>query len=347
MLSVTSLYEYGINNRPHGSSYIRNLLPLSHPSVSSRVNVEFSTEFRPCDALLIDRTWTPYVAPELVEQLVQKARRAGSRIVFSLDDDLIDANAYFPFRRIFSDAQVTSVRYLASRADHIVTSTYPLQKRLSALNPSISVIQNHLDEQLFPSTLPEEPPGDNVTIGYMGTASHEADLLGILEPLRALLSRNRNRISLELVGVVDEFRMKAMFGNLPVTLRTPPRECVEYPDFVKWMRTSLAWDIGLAPLDDTPFTACKSDIKWLDYAFLGIPGIFSRTPAYQDSVTDGETGLLVDATPQAWYDALLNMTEDVALRGRIRKTAFETVCETRSLAHNAHQWVEILKKASS
>ena len=98
MLSVTALYEYGINNRPHGSSYIRNLLPLSHPSVAPLLNVEFSTQFRPCDVLLIDRTWTPYVAPELVEQLVRQARRAGSKIVFSLDDDLIDANAYFPFR---------------------------------------------------------------------------------------------------------------------------------------------------------------------------------------------------------------------------------------------------------
>lgn len=347
MLSVTALYEYGINNRPHGSSYIRNLLPLSHPSVASGLNVDFSTVFRPCDVLLIDRTWTPYVAPELVEQLVRQARKAGSKIVFSLDDDLLEANAYFPFRRIFSDAQVSSVRYLASRADHVITSTDPLRKRLSTLNPSISVIQNHLDEQLFPSSLPERQPGDRVTIGYMGTSSHEADLLSILEPLRALLSRHRNRVSLELVGVVNEFQMKAMFGDLPVSLKTTPTECVEYPDFVKWMRTELKWDVGLAPLDDTPFTACKSDIKWLDYAFLGIPGIFSRTPAYRDSITDGETGLLVDATPSAWYNALSTMVEDDNLRARIRKAAFKTVHQERSLALNACQWVEALKTAVS
>ncbi len=343
MLTVTALYEYGINGRPHGSSYIRTLLPLRHPSVTSDLQVDFATEFRPADVLLVDRTWTPYVAPELVQQLVQKARRTGTRVVFSLDDDLIDANAYFPFRRIFTEAQVSSVRYLAAHADHVITSTLPLRDRLRTLNPSISVIPNHLDEQLFADALPTSSSEEHMTIGYMGTASHEADLLCILEPLRALLSRYRKRVSLELVGVVDEFRMKAMFGNLPVTLKTVPKECVEYPDFVKWMRTELRWDIGLAPLDNTPFTGCKSDIKWLDYAFLGIPGIFSRIPAYQDSVTDGETGLLVHATPRAWYNALLNMTEDVGLRERIRKTAFETVHQKRSLAHNAHQWVETLE----
>jgi hypothetical protein len=181
----------------------------------------------------------------------------------------------------------------------------------------------------------------------MGTASHEADLLCILEPLRALLSRYHGRVSLELVGVVDEFRMKAMFGTLPVTLKTVPKECVEYPDFVKWMRTELRWDIGLAPLDNTPFTGCKSDIKWLDYAFLGIPGVFSRVPAYAGSIRSGETGLLVDASPEAWYGALISMVEKRSIREQIRSAAFNAVREQRSLARNACTWLETLKKASA
>ena len=340
MLNVVALYEHGINGRPHGSSYIRTLLPLDHPSLKGHVHADFNTDFRAGDILLIDRTWTPYIAPELAEQIVRQARRGGAKLVYSLDDNLMDVNAYFPFRKVFTDEQVASVRYLASRADHIITSTVPLQQRLRALNPHVSVIPNFLDERLFSQHLPAQPVRDRVVLGYMGTASHESDLLSILEPLRSLLSRYRKQVSLELVGIIDPFRKKAMFGDLPVTVRTVPAKAVEYPDFVQWMRETLHWDIGLAPLEDTPFTACKSDIKWLDYSLLGIPGLFSRAPAYCDSVADEVDGLLVDSSTGDWYRTLERMVADQVLRSRIRTQAFETVQSTRTLKHNACQWLE-------
>ena len=346
MLDVVALYEHGHNTRPHGSSYIRMLLPLTHPSLVEQLHVQFETNYRPADILLIDRTWSPHISPELAEQIVRFARRDGTRLVYSLDDNLMDAN-HSPYRRVFSDAQLGSVRYLASRADHVVVSTLPLMQRMRALNPHLSVIPNYLDERLFSTTLPPAPSADRLVIGYMGTPSHEADLLSILEPLRRLLTRYRDRVSLELVGVIDPCRKEAMFGDLPVTLRAVPSDSVEYPGFVKWMRESLRWDIGIAPLEDTTFTACKSDIKWLDYSLLGIPGVFSRVPAYRDSVDDRRTGLLVDSCPEAWYRALVSLVEDSRMRSDIRTHAFDTVMGRRTLRHGAAQWLETLEEIHS
>lgn len=343
MLKIVALYEYATNGRPHGSSYIRTLLPLDHPSLKGMLETDFSTEFRSGDILLIDRTWTPYIAPELAEQVVRQARLANMKIVYSLDDNLMDVNDYFPFRRVFSDEQVASVRCFALNADLVVTSTEPLRKRLKTLNSNLAVIPNYLDEQLFSTELPQCPPNDKIVLGYMGTASHEADLLSILEPLRSLLHRYRDRISLELVGVIDPYRKKAMFGNLPVSVKTVPIECVEYPDFVQWMRDSLQWDIGLAPLENTPFTACKSDIKWLDYSMLGVPAVFSSSEAYDGSVTNNETGLIAD-TIEDWYNALEKMINDTALRKQIREATFKAVKKTRTLEHNARHWYKILKE---
>ena len=343
MLNIVALYEYATNGRPHGSSYIRTMLPLDHPSVKGELQTDFSTEFRVGDVLLIDRTWTPYIAPELAEQVVRQARRSGMKLVYSLDDNLMDVNDYFPFRRIFSDGQVASVRYFASHADHVIVSTEPLRKRLQSLNSNISVIPNYLDERLFAKKIPEKKSHDKVVLGYMGTASHEADLLSILEPLRSLLHRYRDSLSLELVGVIDPFRKKAMFGDLPVSVKTVPIECVEYPDFVQWMRDSLQWDIGLAPLENSPFTACKSDIKWLDYSMLGIPAVFSSSEAYSNSVTNNETGLIADSIDE-WYHALKKMIDDTVLRNQIRECTFKTVKRTRTLEHNANQWLNILKE---
>jgi hypothetical protein len=206
MLNVVALYEHGENTRPHGSSYIRMLLPLHHPSVAGDLHVQFETGYRPADILLIDRTWTPHITRELAEQVVRFAKRDGTRLVYSLDDNLMDVN-HSPYGRVFSDDQLDSVRYMASRADHVVVSTEPLQRRMRALNPNVSVIANHLDERLFPGLLPEISPADHIVVGYMGTPSHEADLLSILEPLRGLLTRYRDLVSLELVGVIEPARI--------------------------------------------------------------------------------------------------------------------------------------------
>ncbi len=347
MLNVCALYEHGTNGRPHGSAYIRTLLTLDHPSLKQELQVEFSTEFKPADILLIDRTWTPWIAPELAEQTILQARRHGSKIVYSLDDNLMDVNQYFPFRRVFSDEQVGAIRCFAREADHIIVSTEPLKERMQRINPHVSVIPNYLDEQLFSPTLPEKKASQKLIMGYMGTASHEADLLGILEPLRKLLSLHRNEVALELVGILDDHRRKLLFGDLPVSVRSVPKEAVEYPDFVKWMRENLTWDIGLAPLEKTPFTRCKSDIKWLDYSMLGIPGIFSCSEAYSPSIEDNRTGLLADSTPDDWFQKLQRMINDPFLRNTLRKNAFDTVRKSRTLGTYAQNWLETLKEIYS
>ena len=343
MLRVTALYEHGVDNRPHGSAYIRTLLPLEHPSVKRHLHVEFPMEFKEADVLLIDRTWSPYIAPGLAEQILRQAQRTGTRVVYSLDDNLMDVNEYFPFRRVFSDEQVNSIRIFATGADHIVVSTEPLRERMLRLNPNVSVIPNALDERLFAAELPKLKEQDKIVLGYMGTASHEADLRMILEPLRELLTHAGGMVELELVGVLDEFRCKAMFGNLPVRVVTVPSSAVEYPGFVKWMRENLHWDVGLAPLENTRFTVCKSDIKWLDYSLLGIAGVFSRVPAYENSVEHEHTGLLA-SDAEEWRDALQLIVKDQRLRMRLRANAFDFVRENRTLAQCACMWNDLIKK---
>jgi len=344
MLKVTALYEHGINGRPHGSAYIRTMLTLAHPSVKNSLDVNFATGFVAEDVLLIDRTWTPYITPGLAEQTLRQARREGMKIIYSLDDNLADVNDFSPYRRVFSDDQVEAVRRFAREADRIVVSTEPLKARMLRINPDVSVIPNYLDEQLFPKELPRRKPAEKLTIGYMGTASHESDLLSILEPLRKVLTRHRGRVSLELVGVLEPHRVKLFFGDLPVKVREVPVEDVEYPDFVKWMLANLEWDIGLAPLENTPFTVCKSDIKWLDYALQGIPGVFSESAAYSGTVEDGVTGLVAENNPSVWFAKLNAMVEDAALRARLRANAYETVCRKRTLECNAVKWLDLLSR---
>jgi hypothetical protein len=56
------------------------------------------------------------------------------------------------------------------------------------------------------------------------------------------------------------------------------KSVLEYPAHAR----ALDLDIGLAPLFPSPFNDCKSNIKCLEFAVLGIPGAYSASRPYID-----------------------------------------------------------------
>ena len=149
-------------------------------------------------------------------------------------------------------------------------------------------------------------------IGYMGTFTHDDDVRMIAPALRPVLERRRDRIEFQLVGAVGQSATLDAFGDLPVRVVNVDPADMEYPAFVAWMISHMHFDVGIAPLRANDFTRCKSDIKYLDYGALGIPGIFSRGPAYEQTVRHLETGYLADNDPEAWEEGLNRLLDDHA-----------------------------------
>jgi len=139
--------------------------------------------------------------------------------------------------------------------------------------------------------------------------------------------------------VVDDAGLAARFNGLPVSPLNPGA-AEAYPAFPGWMRRSLRWDFALAPLVDDAFTRCKSDLKYLDYGALGIPGIFSDVRAYRETVRHRETGLIAPNDPDAWAAALDEMAGDASLRSRLALAARDEVHSSRMLATNARCWLD-------
>jgi processive 1,2-diacylglycerol beta-glucosyltransferase len=100
----------------------------------------------------------------------------------------------------------------------------------------------------------------------------------------------------------------------------------------------------MAPLEDDTFTRCKSDLKYLDYAALGIPGVFSDVRPYRDTVRHRETGLLAANDEKAWSDALEEIVSDDALRAQLAEAAKGEVHGSRMLKTNATLWSDAIGK---
>ncbi len=79
-------------------------------------------------------------------------------------------------------------------------------------------------------------------------------------------------------------------------------------------------DIGIAPLQDTGFNRCRSDVKFLEFALHGAAPVVQDLAPYSGTVRHGETGLLVDG-PDALVAALDQLIAAPALRAAIAARA--------------------------
>lgn len=342
-LKVHILYEYGTDLRPHGCAYIRLLLPLNHPVNANALTVSSGETYAKADVIVVDRTWFPGVSPVAAEELMRRARRDGTRVLYSIDDNLLDLKPEGFNRWPFTTEELMAVRYFAREADGIIVTTNLLKERLSRLNTNIFVVPNALDERLWGGeSRPERPVvGRRKVIGYMGTHTHDADLMMILPALRATLREHAGQVELQLVGGVADRAVIEAFGGLPVSVLDVGGN-VEYPAFARWMTENVKWDLAIAPLEENAFTRCKSDIKFLDYSILGIPGVYSRGPVYGGTVRHLETGYLAANDTRGWTEALRLLLTDDSLRLGMAKKAQEYTFSTRTLCTRAADWREAI-----
>ena len=311
---VHILYEYGTNYRPYSSAFLRLIRPFSHPHTQACIDTTFDIDYRgePCDLVIIDRLVRPDVTLELIQELVDRIRKSGAKPVYALDDNFYDLARENPDWG--SKDFLPIVTFLLHQADAVLVTATALRQRLLEYNQNIYVLPNQLDERLLvmrhPTSNQSRIDQDRIVIGYMGTFTHDEDFMMILPALKSIHQRYPGRIELQVIGVVNKEETKKELQALPVRYVYPRPEEHEYPLFMLWYSSHVHWDIAIAPLQNTPFNRCKSDIKFLDYAAIGAAGIFSESPVYSNSVHHRQEGWLAENTPEVWEEALETLIQD-------------------------------------
>lgn len=349
-VTINVLYEHDRAGEAHGCSHIRLLRPLSHPSVQTDVCLISSRQLspEPVEVVIVERWWKPDLCEQDAIQLVAEVKRRGATLIYTLDDNLLDLGLDEEGDAV-AEEKLRATRYFIKAADGLIVSTPALGKRMAALNSKVVVVPNALDERLFKtqarsiaqsgSRADGATAGDSlIRIGYMGTLTHTHDLQVIVEPLRKLLFRHADRVRFEILGVsASQGQIKRIFG--PAVRFLEPAGGAYYERFVSWFRTNVQWDIGLAPLSTRSFNRYKSDIKYLDYGVMGIPGIFSNFGPYPATVRNGVNGMVVQNDADEWYRALEAMVLDEDLRRRLSACAYEHVVTERTLEVRAGDWI--------
>ncbi len=299
-------------------AYIRLLLPLDHPAIGGGMEIvlakpEEALRYR-ADILATQRY--AVTDAETADRLVAHCRTEGIRLLYDLDDDLIGIPPDHPDADILRP-RAGLVARMVRDADAVWTSTAPLRSALLALREDVRTVPNGLDERLWSAVAPAgRAPFGPLRVLFMGTATHDADLALLLPALERLRAEYGERVRIDVLGVT-----RGALPDFVNRVALPAAAAASYPGFVNWMVQQNAWDVGLAPLVDTGFNRCKSPIKVLDYAALGMAVLASDIGVYRGSIADGPGGMLARESAPAWFEALSRLARDWRLLQRLRDGA--------------------------
>lgn len=203
------------------------------------------------------------------------------------------------------DYAIASTDHLADMMGHAIDRSRVIVHR-NGLSRQLEILAQHAG--------PERPASDRVNVFYgSGTKAHTADFIELVEPALIAVMNGNPAVHVILCGHVKATSLKAYF---------PLR--VEHVDFIPDRDAYLALlrraHVNLAVLSEGAFNDCKSEIKWLEAAALGIPTLASRVGGLTETTAAG-VDILLARTPEDWGREIHRLCNDAALRNSIATAA--------------------------
>lgn len=237
------------------------------------------------------------------EQLAMRWKAAGKYLIYVLDDDLLHVPGFCSSAAHYGEVETkNSIRHIMRECDCLLSPSPKLREMYGAEFSKVLSVDEPSIQQVFTRTGKLQP----VRIGFAGSVDRAGDIDLLLGGcIRQLLQKYGDRISIEFFGARPEAVVENNLKWLPY--------CDSYETYQEKLRT-LNWEIGLAPMPDTPFHACKYFNKFIEYASCGIVGVYSDVPPYRGNIENDKTGLLCANTTDEWVRSISLLIDRPELR---------------------------------
>lgn len=201
--------------------------------------------------------------------------------------------------------------------DGIIVTTPHLAKRYRKFNQNVYVCPNQLD----PEDWAEPEKDDILQVGWFASPSHRDD---------ARLVKN----ALEWASKQDGVEVVTMGLDPGWNFRRR-----HYPwtnDMGVYRKLIQTLDIGVAPVVETPWASCRSDVKALEYSAAGAYPVVSESIPYENF-----HGPCIKAkTGRDFLDALISLIRNRDELPKLQKEAREYVLTERTVEKNVWRWEE-------
>ncbi len=280
------------------------------------------------DVVVLGRTDSWYEC-----RLADALFKAGKMLLYILDDDLLNippevSSAAYYARK---DTQAY-IRGMIGMSDGILSPSPLLLEKYAVDGRKGFLLE---EPAINPVTYSSRDPEAPVKIGFAGSIDRVGDLETILGgALRRIKQEYNDRVAFEFFGAIPSFA-----DELGAT-------CYDYTDSYEEYRgvlNLLEWDIGLAPMPDTAFHACKHYNKFVEYAAAGIAGIFSDVSPYSRLTDFQDCVILCDNSEQSWFEAISLLIDNPEGREMVRENACNIALTTLSLRETAKGAEEMMR----
>jgi|688.fasta_scaffold281660_2 glycosyltransferase involved in cell wall biosynthesis len=273
--------------------------------------------------------------------LLNQAVATHKPIIFDLDDNFWDV----PFE---SDPELARYHRLPLRIQQLeryvthaslIRVYSPVMKDIVAkLNPKVRLLKAGFDFGMLRKPT-FKGSSDKLQIVYATSRIVDNQYLLFSEALKRVLDTYADKVELTIWGC----QSSELVGYRGVKFMPL------IPDYERFLRefSSHGFDIGLAPLEDTPFHRSKTNTKFRDYGASNVAGIYSNTPVYSSCVQDGVTGILVDNDNDSWFKGIAKLIDDAQLRKSIQKNAYSRVKEEYSQDVVEAEWLQEIEELLS
>ncbi len=255
------------------------------------------------------------------------ASRRNGRVIFDFDDSIFlgpDGGVHPMRQRAFDK--------MCEFSAHIICGNSWLAERAGAPHKT-TVIPTVVDTDLWDPGPARERFSDEVTIGWMGTASSFALVRSFIPALEDVLAAHPNA----RLHLVSNARASEFEGH-PQVVQTRWSAETE----VDLLRS---FDIGLMPLEDTLLTRGKCGFKMILYMAVGCPVIASAVGANVEILQGSGAGLLVEDA-SGWADALGQLIASEADRQRMGEAARAHAVANYSVSSVVDAYMEVFERVA-
>lgn len=257
-----------INNPSIGVNYHRLLNPFEPISQNHDIDLVDVVDVNKCDYDLLVFNTLPNQNLTDIEILKNK----GVKVIVDIDDWIElpkwHTNAHNNFQRTSLILQSLKV------ADVVTTTNKTLQNKLRHLGYNSEILENYITD-IVPNK------ADYHSIGWVGGQNHAKDLSLMYNILMTDFGVKRILGGYSKGDPQSEFYARIMSGNYQYNLeKREPLPIDKYKELYQGIT------IGLLPCYEDIYSICKSDLRALEYASMGIVGVtnggcYSDTPALQ------------------------------------------------------------------
>lgn len=261
---------------------------------------------------------------------VRAIRRQARRLIYDVDDAiwLPHQRRHHWFTRWRTNRRL---KHIVSAADLCLTANEVLAQHLRPWSRRLEIFPMVLDGQLWQPR--QRPADDLVRLGWSGAPANLRYLEAIEPALAKLMERH------------SQARLVVLCGERPRFAR------LEF-EHVPWQPGAeqgavAGFDIGLLPLEDSPFAAGKSPIKGLQYLACGLPVVATPLEATR-GLFAGSSAAAFATRQDEWVMELSALLSDAELRkqrGHAGRAHFEARYDLARQAHVLHRLMTTLPAA--